>query len=145
MSLWGMARFSGAGYLLCCLLLAHTLIIAAYLLHECMHQTIFKSSSHNKRLGQLLAWITGALYAPYRVLQKKHLMHHASRADILALDYKSMLTGRPKLRRLIESMQWYHLPAVEMLTHVLSIAAPFVLPDRRDQNAYVIILIHGKM
>ena len=145
LSLWGMASFSGTGYLLCCLLLAHTLIIAAYLLHECMHHTICKRSSHNKRLGQLLAWITGALYVPYGVLQNKHLLHHASRADILALDYRSVLADRPVLRRLTQAMQWHHLPAVEVLTHILSMAAPFVLPDRRDQRAYVVMILCTRM
>lgn len=145
LSLWGLAEFHDIGYLLCCLLLTHSLIIASYLLHECMHHTIFRNSDNNRRLGMLLAWMTGALYVPYHILQNKHLMHHASRADIFTLDYRSILANRPLLRRFTQSMQWNHLPAVEILTHILSMAAPFVLPERSDQSAYVIIIICSRI
>src|SRR5690606_29309005 len=45
--------------------LAHSLIIAAYLLHECAHQSVFISAKHNARLGSVLAWLTGACYSGF--------------------------------------------------------------------------------
>ena len=33
------------------LLLAHAMVIAAYMVHECAHNTVFRENAHNARLG----------------------------------------------------------------------------------------------
>jgi len=48
--------------LLAILLLAHAMVIAAYLVHECAHNTIFRRNADNARLGRLLTWLCGASY-----------------------------------------------------------------------------------
>ena len=42
--------------------LAHGLVIGAYLVHECTHNTIFADQRHNRRLGSLLSWLAGGGY-----------------------------------------------------------------------------------
>ena len=54
------------------LVLAHALIIAAYMLHECAHNTIFINNEWNARLGRVLMWFTGACYGAYEGIRQKH-------------------------------------------------------------------------
>src|SRR5438067_10036461 len=69
------------------LLTAHTLICSAYLIHECIHNSVFAAPRANDRLGILLSWLNGACLADYQRLKKKHLRHHADRLDVVTFDY----------------------------------------------------------
>jgi len=42
------------------LLTAHSMVIAAYLVHECAHMTLFRARTLNRWVGELMAWIAGA-------------------------------------------------------------------------------------
>jgi fatty acid desaturase len=111
-------------------LLAHSLVIAAYLLHECTHSTIFRAprsggGDYHQRLAVFLSWLTGACYGDPVQIRNKHLRHHFERADICALDYRIFLAGHPRLKRLIEFGQRCGLPAVELLMHALVVLTPF--------------------
>lgn len=110
------------------LLLSHSLVICAYLLHECAHNTIFAKPVHNARLGALLAWQTGACYSPYEALRHKHFRHHVDNADVLSLDHRKLLAERPGLARLITALEWAYIPALDLLLHGLAL----VLPLRKD-------------
>lgn len=107
------------------LLLSHSLMICAYLLHECVHNNVFKSPRDNARLGAVLAWLTGACYSPYEALRQKHFRHHVDNADVLGLDHRKLLARRPALRRLVSACEWAYLPAVDVLLHALTIAMPW--------------------
>ena len=39
------------------LLLAHGMVVAAYLIHECAHNTVFAERRHNAALGRAMSWI----------------------------------------------------------------------------------------
>jgi len=114
------------------LLLASSLVVAAFLIHECTHQTLFAvpnqegEPDRHVQLATALAWITGACYSDYRRIRDKHLRHHVERADIVALDYRALLGRHPLLRRLVEIGQWLCLPAVELLFHALVLVRPFM-------------------
>ena len=41
-------------------LLGHAMTIAAYLVHECGHNTVFRDNRDNARLGRFLSWVCGA-------------------------------------------------------------------------------------
>ena len=59
----GSAGFTAAGllYALCGVALAaHGRVVAAYLVHEASHGSVFKSIAHNTRFGTLCLW----MYAP---------------------------------------------------------------------------------
>lgn len=145
LSIYGLAIGNSFWFVLSTGLLAHTLIIAAYLLHECIHQTLFKKTKHNEWLGQLLAWMTGACYSDYQVLRKKHLRHHANRVDSLAIDVETFLQQHPFIYRLVAWLEWMYVPAVELLTHILSMLAPFLLPSRRSQRLRVILVACSRL
>ncbi len=145
LSVWGLAASGGLFYLFWCLLLGHALIISAYLVHVCIHNTLFKNSSHNRRMGQALAWLAGAACTPYAILQRKHLRHHADRVDVLAIDYRDFLDQHARLSAFIKRLQQLHLPAAEILMHTLSIAAPFMLDTRRQLRRYVLLILLSRV
>ena len=145
LAVYGLSQGNVLLYFLSVLLLAHTLVIAAYLLHECIHQTIFRSSKHSEWMGLLLSWITGACYARYSDLKKKHLRHHANRIDSLAIDHQKFLSEHTGLRKVVMVLQWLHIPAIELLTHGLSMAAPFLLESRHDQRVHCIAMLASRI
>ena len=107
------------------LLLTHTLVICAYMIHECAHNTLFAKNHHNAVLGSILSWITGSCYARYEDLRRKHFRHHVERADVIGFDYRPRIAGHPQLKGLIAALEWAYIPAVEIMLHALVILLPF--------------------
>src|SRR5688572_8025402 len=58
------------------LAIAHSLVIAAYLIHEAAHGTVFRRPVHNRALGELLSFIAGSAYASFERIRRLHLRHH---------------------------------------------------------------------
>lgn len=121
------------------LLLAHGMVVAAYLVHECAHNTVFVSQAANRRLGAALAWLVGAGYGRYEDIRRKHLRHHADRADVIAYDHRALLLRHPRLLRAVQVAEWLYIPAVDLLMHALIIVLSFVLPERRDRRRRVLL------
>jgi len=116
------------------LALAHSLVIAAYLLHECAHQSVFISAKNNARLGSVLAWLTGACYSGFERVRRKHLRHHVEQADILAWDYRAWLARHRTMRWLVETAESLYLPGVEMLMHIAAMVVPFTDSRYRERR-----------
>ncbi len=127
------------------LLLAHSLVICAYLLHECAHNTIFADPRANAGFGALLAWQTGACYSPYPALRDKHFRHHVDNADVLGLDHRTLLTRRPALRHVILPLEWAYVPALDWLMHALAMALPFWKPAPGRSRRRVIALLAARV
>lgn len=122
-------------------LLAHAMIVSAYLLHDAAHQAIFRTPGANERLGTALAWLIGACYAPFAALRHKHMRHHVDRADIVTFDAKGFLLKLPApARRAIVLLEWAYVPAVELLMHAYVIVMPFLRDDRRAQRRRVVLV-----
>lgn len=110
------------------LLLSHAMVIAAYLIHETAHGSIFRSRRLNEGFGRVMTWLTGGCYATFDQIRAKHVRHHADRLDIVTFDYRSLLIRFPALRRVIESLEWAYVPAADLLMHLFVIALPFYSP-----------------
>lgn len=123
------------------LLLAHALVIAAYLIHECAHNTIFSDSRWNARLGSALLWFTGACYGRYEDIRHKHFRHHVDRADVVAFDFRPLLLRFPRLLRLVLMLEWAYIPAVDLMMHALVIVLPFRLESRRDRRVRALTVL----
>lgn len=132
-----LAEPAGLG-LLGVLWLAHALVIAAYLIHECAHNTVFASARHNAWLGEALSFLVGAAYGDYADIRHKHLRHHTDRADVVALDFRKLLLRRPWLLKTVQALEWAWIPAVDLLMHGLVLALPFLRPERRRLRARVL-------
>lgn len=123
------------------LLLAHAMMIAAYLIHECAHNTLFADNANNARLGSALLWLTGACYGTYEGLRHKHFRHHVDRGDVVAFNFRTRLQQYPLLLRIMQIMEWFYIPAVDLVMHWLVPVMPFVMPTRRAQRSRVLLVL----
>jgi len=107
------------------LLVAHSMIISAYFFHELVHHTIFRSSRVNRRMMVIISWINGSCLANLPRTEKKHLAHHFQKADVVSFDFRQWLTQHPAARRLVISLEWLYIPAVELLMRGAMISQPW--------------------
>jgi fatty acid desaturase len=112
------------------LLTAQSLIISAYLLHEFSHWSIFKTPETNRRWGVLMSWINGSCYSTFEEIRSKHMHHHVDRADVLSFNVQHLMRDMPSFaRNTIKFLEWFYIPALEILMHFLVIVLPFVRPE----------------
>lgn len=127
------------------LFLAHSMVIAAFLIHECTHGSLFARptlvgrDSHTVLAG-MLSWITGSCYSDFASIREKHLRHHFERVDMVAFNYRELLDRRAWLRKLVEAAQKACLPAVEMLFHAVAILKPLWAGDSEIRRRVVVML-----
>ena len=128
------------------LLTAHTLVYAAYFVHEFAHGAIFRAVAWNHRGGVLMSWITGACYAPFAALRHKHMRHHVDRADVLTLDYQAVLEGAPRwVHRAVFALEWAWIPAVEFIMHGYVMLLPFLRPERRAERPRLLLILGARL
>jgi omega-6 fatty acid desaturase (delta-12 desaturase) len=127
------------------LLLAHAMTISAYLIHECGHNMIFKRHRDNATLGRAMSWLCGAAYGTYEDMRYKHFRHHVDNDDIVWFDYEKFFETHPITTQCIRLLEWFYIPAHDLLMHGVMIFASFVIPERRNQRRrnVVVILIRG--
>ena len=112
------------------LLTTQSLIINAYLLHEFSHWSIFKTPQANRNWGVLMSWITGSCYSTFEEVRSKHMHHHVDRADVLTFNVQHLMRDMPNIaRNTIKVLEWFYVPALEILMHFLVIILPFVRPE----------------
>jgi len=128
------------------LLLGHAMIIAAYLIHECGHNLIFKSMKDNTKLGRALSWLCGSSYGTYEDIRYKHFRHHVDVDDVVWFDYEEFFKGHPLVLRVTRFLEWFYIPAHDLIMHFIMVFTSFIIPRRRDQrrrNVQVIIIRGG--
>jgi fatty acid desaturase len=127
--------------LLAVFLLAHGMVIAAYLIHECGHNTIFKRNEHNARLGRFLNWITGSCYGTFEDIRYKHFRHHMDNDDAVWWEYEPFFERHPLVYKLTKLLEWFYIPAHELIMHFITVFTSFIIPQRRDQRLRNVIVI----
>jgi fatty acid desaturase len=131
---WG---YNVVGVVLC----AHAMVIAAYLVHEAAHYTLFASQRANRVAGEVASFIAGSAYASFDRIRHMHIRHHRDRADVACFDYKAFLRRHRTLHRLVRALEWAYVPAVEILMHVQVVARPFVIPGQRAHLPRVVAML----
>jgi fatty acid desaturase len=143
---YGLFTADGWVFALAIVLLGHGMVIAAYLIHECGHNTIFRSNDANARLGRFLNWICGACYGTFEDIRYKHFRHHMDNDDSVWFEYETFFEKHPLIARIIEWLEWALIPAHEVLMHGIMMFSAFIIPQRRDQRlrqAVVIVIRVG--
>ena len=79
-------RLNVAGVLLC----AHSMVLAAYLIHEAAHQTLFAGRTANRLRGEAMNFIAGSSYASFERIRHMHIRHHVDRADLDLLRFQGL-------------------------------------------------------
>lgn len=140
---WAACRRDVVPSLIAVILLAHAMCIAAYMLHECIHNLIFKKSSHNRKLGIVLMWITGSHYGRFEELRYKHLRHHRDNADVVLFNHDEWFRQHVKIRRCCAVAEWFYIPMYDYIVHGIAMVSAFVFEERsaqRKQAAAAILL-----
>ena len=125
------------------LLLGHSMIIAAYLVHECSHNLVFKKIRFNTYLGRFLSWVCGSSYGTYEDIQHKHFRHHVDNDDVVWFDYEAFFEENPTVFKLTKMLEWFYIPAHEFIMHFIMMFSSFIIPQRKNQrsrNTAVIII-----
>lgn len=127
------------------LLLAHSMVIAAYLLHECAHNLVFRSLRANARLGELLSFLCGASYGRFADIRHKHFRHHVDNDDVVWFDYEAFFRRHPRVLAVTRALEWCYIPAHDLLMHGIMVLTSFVIPERRSQRIrnVAMILLRG--
>ena len=123
-------------------LLTHSLVMSAYLAHEFMHGTIFRSFKWNEIGGSVMLWLNGGCYARFRDLAQDHIGHHVNRVDYSGFDLLKFFARLPtSVRHAILALEWLYFPIISYLLGWRAIAAPFFLPRRRDERGRVALIL----
>jgi fatty acid desaturase len=127
--------------------LGHAMTIAAYLLHECGHNTIFASNANNARLGALLTWLTGSCYGTYEDIRVKHFRHHVDSADVMWFESRRWFNSHPLSARLVQVLEWFYIPAHDLVMHFIMVFGSYIIPARRPQRLRntVVIVVRGSL
>ena len=122
------------------LALAHGMIIAAYLVHECAHNLVFRRNRHNALLGRLMTWLCGAAYGTYEDMRYKHFRHHVDNDDVVWFEYEEWFEKHPLVLRMTRSLEWFYIPAHDLIMHFIMMFTSFIIPERRNQRPWNINL-----
>ncbi len=142
---WGLLQSAWWLNALAVVVWGHGLVIAAYLLHEAAHNTVFRNNAHNARLGRFLTWVTGSAYGTFEDIRHKHFRHHRDNDDVVWFMVDDFLARHGGLRRVIKALEWAWIPAQEFLMHGLLAVSAFVIPERRAQRRRqaAVIMVRG--
>ena len=126
-------------------LLSSSFSIAAYLIHDCAHNTLFAKNEHHSILGECLGWVTGSCYGTFAGIRRTHLRHHADRVDNVTFDYQVFLKQHLRLYKTVCVLEWCYVPAIDFIMHVFTIVAPFTSARFRQNRTRVVVclLIRG--
>ncbi|MFE4104812.1 fatty acid desaturase family protein [Almyronema epifaneia] len=103
-------------------LLTHSLIYSAYLTHEFMHGTIWRSRRRNARFGQLMGWLNGACYYGFKALTVQHIQHHSDRVDFYRFNIPATVQQLPRwLKYTVLALEWCYFPVVAFWTRWRSV------------------------
>jgi len=127
------------------LLLAHSMVIAAYLIHECGHNLVFRNSRDNARLGRFMSWLCGAAYGTYEDMRYKHFRHHVDNDDVVWFEYEEWFAKHPVVLKLTRALEWLYIPAHDLIMHFVMAFTSFIIPQRRDQRVrnVTVLFIRG--
>jgi fatty acid desaturase len=144
---YGLFSVNGLINLGATLWLAHAMVIAAYMIHECGHNTVFRSNDNNARLGRFLNWICGSCYGTFEDIRYKHFRHHMDNDDSVWFVYDDFWEKYPWAARFTQFFEWFYIPMHEFVMHFILMFSSFIIPQRRDQRRRnsMVILIRGSV
>jgi fatty acid desaturase len=127
------------------LLLGHAMTICAYMIHECGHNTVFHSNEANARLGRILNWVCGTSYGTFEDIRYKHFRHHMDNDDAVWFQHEAFIAKHPRLAELIKLLEWFYIPAYDLIMHFITMFTAFIIPQRRSQmlRNVVVLLVRG--
>lgn len=110
------------------LAVAHGRSVAAYMVHECAHSSVFVHAEYNSLLGVIMLWLCGSPYVDFEHCKRIHMAHHKDRGDTVSFDYRAELRTLPQpCLSAILALEYCFVPIVEFLIHLRAGLAPLGL------------------
>jgi fatty acid desaturase len=126
------------------LLVAEAMILSWYLGHECAHLMAFQTRNANIILGEVLAWVTGGAFFPFKDYGRDHLRHHAEQIDLIGVDLQQRLQTYPTwMRSMVLGLEAIYVPAVFLLVKIESIQGEIHARGKRRIRALGVSAIYG--
>lgn len=127
------------------LILAHSMVISAYLIHEAVHNCVFENLKSNLKFAGALNWLTGTAYNSALDIREKHLRHHFDVADVVAFDPYRYMSTHPGWVRVLRFFEWFYIPLAEIWMHGMMIAVPFLYSEKRSARwrVFLTVIIRG--
>ncbi|MGB7415315.1 MAG: fatty acid desaturase [Thermosynechococcaceae cyanobacterium] len=124
------------------LFLTHSLVYSAYLSHDLMHGSLFKTRRWNALLGSMMLWLNGGCYYGFKALADQHIAHHVDRVDVFTFDIPAAIQMLPRpLRWGIISMEWLYFPVVSFWARWQSVLRRAMGDwEKRSRVALLIVL-----
>jgi fatty acid desaturase len=127
-------------------LITHGLVLSAYLTHELMHGTIFKTRRLNSILGNIMLWLNGGCYNGFKALTLQHIAHHIDRVDVFTFEPIPKLQQLPHIiRQIILALEWLYFPAMGFWSRWHSVFSPFWNPERSHKKFHIIGILLLRM
>ena len=78
-------------------------------------------------------------------MRYKHFRHHVDNDDVVWFDYDAFFERHPGITALTRLLEWFYIPAHDLIMHTVMVLTSFVIPERRQQRTrnVVVILIRG--
>ncbi len=96
------------------LMLAESMVLAGFFVHEFAHGSIFQSGRWNRLAGKCCLWITFHGFFSFTRIQQLHIAHHRNHADVIHFDFHNYLVQHPLQRNGLIILEWCYIPAVEL-------------------------------
>lgn len=130
-----------AGVWLC----AHAMVLAAYLVHEAAHQTLFATPRANHWTGEVMNFVAGTPYVSFERIRHMHIRHHVERVDLTCFDPKEVIQRHPALRKMLEALEWAYIPGVEVMMRLQLICRPLFARSQRRHlpRALAMLVLRG--
>ncbi len=90
-----------------------------------------------------MSWLCGAAYGTYEDMRYKHFRHHVDNDDVVWFDYDAFFERHPRVTQVIRVLEWFYIPAHDLIMHAIMVFTSFIIPQRREQrlrNVTVIVL-----
>jgi omega-6 fatty acid desaturase (delta-12 desaturase) len=117
------------------LLLSHSRVVAAILVHDATHEAVARRGWRNTVAGTALLWAAGTPYCYFPHVQRVHVAHHRDRADTVEFDYRAFVGRVWGLRHAVLALEWCFVPATELLMHGRTALSPLLWPDSKMHRA----------
>lgn len=126
-------------------LLAHAMVVALYLEHECTHMLIARSKRWNAALGALFGWIDGRIYFRFGDIAHMHLQHHHKLCDFEGFDVAAF-AARARTRwtgRILLGLEALHLPILHLVIRAHGIRAALRRGSSTRLRTAAVVAIRG--
>ena len=128
---------AGAGVVL----VAHSIVFAFYLEHECIHARVVRSRRANAHLGTLLTWLDGRIYVPFDALATMHHHHHRMVADFEGFEVEAFLRTRGRgMRSVLIALERWHIPILHFVIRWTGIVSTWRLGGHARRRLAAVLL-----